>query len=452
VTELALILRLALAVVLAAAALPKLADRARTADGLRGFGVPARLAAPGAIALPLAELVIAGALLLGPAGPALAAAAALALLFTAAQLANLARGRRPACRCFGAGAPIGAATVARAAALGLAAVAALAAGPGPGAAAWVGDLAPAGRVAVGSGLALAAVAAAFGWVVLQLLRAQGRMLLRLEALEAAEPEYTPVAPAPSRRAPHFTLPALAGGTGTLAALLERGRAVVLVFTDSRCAACRSLLPRIAEWQRRDDVTVAVVAAGDPGALRDAGLDQVLLDGGDVADRYGVSGTPSAVLVDATGRIAAPVAAGPVGITALVLRAAELPRAVVAGAPAPDVGPAGVRLPAGGPRLVVFWDETCPACSHAAADLAAWDAALGPDRLLVISRGGRGPAGLRAAVGLDEDDAVTRAFGVRGTPSAVLLDGDGVIAAPVAEGVPAIDVLAGLASAAPEVVA
>jgi hypothetical protein len=93
--------------------------------------------------------------------------------------------------------------------------------------------------------------------------------------------------------------------------------------------------------------------------------------------------------------------------------------------------------------VVFWDEHCPACTRATGDLRAWDAALGAERLLVVSRGGRGPD-LAAAVGLDEDDAVTRAFGVRGTPSAVLLDADGTIAAPVAEGVPAIDVLAGLA--------
>jgi protein-disulfide isomerase len=199
------------------------------------------------------------------------------------------------------------------------------------------------------------------------------------------------------------------------------------------------------------VTVAVVAAGDPAALQGAGLRLALLDDGDVADRYGVAGTPTAVMIDATGRLSAPPAAGPVGITALVMQAAELPPAAVAGAPAPavalhDRAGAPVTLPPdGAARLVVFWDQTCPACTQATDDLLAWDAALGAERLLVVSRGGHGPA-LSAAVGLDEDDAVTRAFGVRGTPSAVLLDGDGRIAAPVAEGVPAIDVLAGLAGA------
>jgi peroxiredoxin len=448
VTELALLLRLALAVVLAAAALPKLADRARTADGLRGFGVPPSLAAPGAIALPVAELAVAVLLLLGPAGAALAAAGALALAFTVAQLANLARGRRPACNCFGAGAPIGAATVARSATLGLAAGVALLAGPGPGAVAWIEDLSTAGQVAAGAGLALAALAAAFGWVVLQLLRAQGRMLLRLEALESAGPAAAVAEP--SRRAPHFSLPALDGGTVTLASLLERGRPVALVFTDSRCAACHSLLPKVARWQRELDVTIAVVAAGGPESLREHGLELALLDDGGLADRYGVNGTPTAVLLDATGRIAEPPAPGPVEITALMLRADALAPAAVAGAQAPAVALAGadgaaVTLPGGAhPRLVVFWDEHCPACTRATDDLRAWDAALGAERLLVVTRGGRGPDGLRAAIGLDDGDAVTRAFGVRGTPSAVLLDADGTIAAPVAEGVPAIDVLAGLA--------
>src|SRR6185436_3515287 len=121
---------------------------------------------------------------------------------------------------------------------------------------------------------------------------------------------------PSRRAPHFTLPAHAGGEVSLGGLLERGRPVVLVFTDARCAACHALLPKVAAWQRELGVTLAVVAAGEPDLP--AGIDLVLHDDGDVADRYGVAGTPTAVVLDATGRIAEPPAAGPVEITALVM--------------------------------------------------------------------------------------------------------------------------------------
>jgi protein-disulfide isomerase len=459
VTEIALLLRLFLAAVFVVAAAAKLTDRAGAAAGLRGFGIPGALAAP----LAGAELLVAAGLLAGPAAPALAAALTLTLLFTGVQLAALARGRRPACNCFGArsAAPIGARTLARSTALGVVAAGALAVGPGPGAGAWLADLAPAGRVAVAGAVVLAALVAASGWIVLQLLRAQGRILLRLEALEAVELAPVAVEPEPpARRAPEFELATVGGERITIARLTARGLPIVLVFTDTRCAACESLLPRIAAWQREHAgaVTLALVAAGEPAHLRakraEHDLDLVLLDDGDVADRYGVKGTPAAVLIDASGRIAAPPAAGPVGITALVARAAELAPVLAVGSPAPAValpgadGEAVVLPPDGSRRLVVFWDPTCPACGSAVEDLRAWDRALGPDRLLVVSRGRPEAAralDLGAAVGLDDDAAVTRAFGVRGTPSALLLDAGGAIAAPPAEGVHAIDVLAGVAA-------
>jgi protein-disulfide isomerase len=358
--------------------------------------------------------------------------------------------------------------VARSVVLGTAAAGALAAGPGPGAAGWFSGLSATGRVAVGAALALAVVAASFAWIVLQLLRAQGRILLRLEALEAVELAPVAVEPeAPLRRAPEFELATAGGERATLGRLIARGLPLVLVFTDTRCAACESLLPRIAAWQREHAgaVTLALVAAGEPAHLRakraEHDLDLVLLDDGQVAHRYGVTGTPAAVVIDASGRIAAPPAAGPVGITALVARAAELAPAVAVGSTAPAValpGPdreAVVLPPDGSPRLVVFWDPSCPACGSAVEDLRAWDRALGPDRLLVVSRGRPDAARaleLSAAVGLDDDAAVTRAFGVRGTPSAVLLDASGAVAAPVAEGVHAIDVLAGLAATSQPVAA
>ena len=48
--------------VFAVAAVSKLTDRAGTREALAQFGVPAGLVAPGAVALPLTELVTAGLL------------------------------------------------------------------------------------------------------------------------------------------------------------------------------------------------------------------------------------------------------------------------------------------------------------------------------------------------------------------------------------------------------
>src|SRR5215470_15713592 len=105
-----LLARWLLAAVFAVAGLAKLADRTGSRQALRDFGVPARLATPLGILLPVAEMAIATALL-----PTISAwwgaigALACLLLFIAGIGINLARGHRPACHCFGqiSSAPVG---------------------------------------------------------------------------------------------------------------------------------------------------------------------------------------------------------------------------------------------------------------------------------------------------------------------------------------------------------
>jgi hypothetical protein len=76
------------------------------------------------------------------------------------------------------------------------------------------------------------------------------------------------------------------------------------------------------------------------------------------------------------------------------------------------------------------------------DLTAWGVKAPDDapQLLVVSRGtpaANQAMGLRAPVVLETDFAVSHAFGVTGTPSAVLVDEQGRIASPLARGVPAV---------------
>jgi uncharacterized membrane protein YphA (DoxX/SURF4 family) len=94
--------RLVLAMVLAAAGVAKLADRAGARSAVTELGVPPGLASPLALVLPLVELVIAGMLVWDRSAVA-GAIAALVLLaaFTAAITLSVARGRRPECHCFG---------------------------------------------------------------------------------------------------------------------------------------------------------------------------------------------------------------------------------------------------------------------------------------------------------------------------------------------------------------
>ena len=97
-----LVARLLLTGVFAMAALAKLVDRAGSRRALIDFGVPAALAPPLAVLLPLAEFAIAAALVsVASAWWGALGALTLLFLFTAVIGVHLARGRNPNCGCFG---------------------------------------------------------------------------------------------------------------------------------------------------------------------------------------------------------------------------------------------------------------------------------------------------------------------------------------------------------------
>ncbi|HEY8583899.1 MAG TPA: MauE/DoxX family redox-associated membrane protein, partial [Capillimicrobium sp.] len=202
-----LVARAALAAVFLVAGLAKLADRDGSRAAMRGFGAPERAVAPLGLALPVAELLI-GAALVPAASAPWAALAALALLtvFVAAIARAMRRGEAPDCHCFGQlhSAPAGRSTLIRNGALAaiaaLVAVAGLA-GASPSPTAWLGDLSDAALVAIGAGLALALAFGLFGWFGLELLRQNGRLLERIDGLEAALRGGADPAPAAPLEAP-----------------------------------------------------------------------------------------------------------------------------------------------------------------------------------------------------------------------------------------------------------
>jgi methylamine dehydrogenase accessory protein MauD len=296
------VVRLLLAGVFAVAAVAKLADLGGAARAAQSFGAPRRVARPVALLVALAELGIAATLVPAvSARPAAAAAAALVAAFTVAISISLLRGRAPDCHCFGQlhSAPAGPATLARNAAL--AALAVLVASR-PAAGPTLLELAAVVMVILVSAQAL---------LSLTLLRRYGWALRRIEELEVAD--ATSSGPELGEPAPPFALPTTAGGHVTLERLLEAGRPLLLVFVDSGCGACSALFPSLASAD--DDIfTLAVLGHGDHDLLRAAadehGLDEILV----VPDfslfrEYGSEAAPSAVLVDADGRIASPMLYG-----------------------------------------------------------------------------------------------------------------------------------------------
>ncbi len=492
-------MRVLLAAVFLVAGVAKLADRAGSRQALRDFGVPAALADPFGLLLPLAELAVAVALLL-PATAWWGALGALVLLliFVGGIGYNLSRGRQPDCHCFGQlhSAPAGWPTLIRN--LVLAALAALVVAfgrsvPALGVLDWLAPLSLAQRIEVLVGVVVLALLIVEGWVILQVMSQQGRLLLRIEALEGRLAEAgqapSPVAAgtaglAVGSPAPGFTLPTLAGETITLQALRALGKPVVVIFSDPGCGPCNALLPEIGRWQREHatKLVVALISRGTVEANRpkvtEYGLTHALLQKDrEVAQVYQASGTPSGVLIRQDGTIGSPLAQGadairsliatalnPAGLGTLPMAAAQgngngaasrMPAGPKVGEPAPDFSLpdlAGQTVSLsdfrGDKTLVLFWRPSCGFCQRMLADLKAWEASPSKDapRLLVVSTDSLADnraMGLRSPVLLDQDGmSVGRLFGATGTPMAVLVDAEGKVASELAAGAPAVLALAG----------
>lgn len=336
-------LRLLLAAVFATAGLAKLRDRRGTRTALADFGAPAPAVPALALLLPVAELAVAGCLLVDPAVRVGAVGALLLLcVFSAVISVSLARGRTPDCHCFGQvhAAPIGARTLVRNLLLAAVSVPVVAGGAGTGmltAVTWPAGISARDRLALAAGVAVAVALAAQGWLLLQLLHQQGRLLLRIEALEGSPGlgEGLEV----GTPAPAFILPAVSGGSVGLDELVAAGRPVLTLFVSPSCRPCHALLPDLAHWRREhaSRVTVAIVARGDEAENRahaiGHGLEPVLLDPENaVALAYRALATPSAVLIGPDGRVRSRVAAGADAIRGLLVRVLDT-RAEVHGDPA-----------------------------------------------------------------------------------------------------------------------
>lgn len=312
--------RLMLGVVFGLAAAGKFLDGPATRKAVGEFGVPVRAVPAVAAGLPWLEAAIAAGVLIRPVAGLAAGAAVLTLLvFTGAVLRLLRAGKRPACACFGASErPIGRVTLARNGILLALAVTVL-----------VGALrypqVPAVLPADNTfGLALfALLAAVLLWLAGELLAVRRR--LDQQALTTLGAEGLPAGAV----APEFEL--LPAGPDapavTLADLLARERGVLLVFVHPACEMCAALARELPRWQRRVAQTLTIVAVGNGdraehaawGAEQQLGEIPVLVQqGNEAALRYRIRGTPSAVLIDREGRIAAPVGRGAMAVRDLIL--------------------------------------------------------------------------------------------------------------------------------------
>ncbi len=334
-------------------------------------------------------------------------------------------------------------------------------------------------VIVAFGIVLLVAVGVVAWLLAHLLGQNGRLLGRLDSIEAAledadieleedDEEEEDEALALGSPAPAFSLSGLSGETMTLDALRAREKPVLLLFSDSTCGPCNALMPEVGAWERElaNELTVVVISRGSLDVMRQKksqyNLTHVLMQqDSEVADAYQVAGTPTAVLVRADGMIGSGRAAGADKIRALVRRVSRGQGAVPARAAdrAPVAGLASIGKDApiielknldgkpvqmadfsGHPTAVLFWNPDCGFCRRMVDDLKAWEANPPADapKLLVVSTGDpdvNRKIGLTSPIVLDADFGVGSSFGVSGTPSAVLVGANGKIASGLAVGGP-----------------
>ena len=488
-----LLARLLLAIVFLIAGLAKLADLPGSQKTLHDFGVPEAFARPIGIVLPIAEITLAVALI--PRTWACWAALGtlvLLLVFIAGISYNLARGRRPACHCFGQlhSAPAGPSTLTRNILLALLAALVVWFGRGSNslsATSWFTVWSAAQQITLIATVIAITLVLGEGWLLLQSLRQQGLLLLRIERIESrlaqagmmlepAEQEQSMAGLPIGTQAPAFSGTGLDHEVISLDALHAHGKPVVLIFTNPTCAPCSALMPEIGRWQRdyADTLTVAVLSRGsveeNRAQISEQQISRLLLQHHNEIDQlYNVQRTPSAVLIHPDGLIESTLAEGAEPIQALIARATDLrlmPLGNHRATSEPAVPTVGTPVPAfslpnlngelvslhsllGTPILLLFWNPNCGFCQRMLSELKAWEAhpPQGAPRLLVISLGTveeNRAMGLRSPVLLNAESDVNTLFGATGTPMAILVDAQGRVASTLVVGAPDVLALAGAA--------
>jgi peroxiredoxin len=310
------ILRLALSATFGVAAVTKFLDQDGARAAVKNFGAPSRFANAIAVLLPAVELSIAIGLLLSSFVWSSALAALLLLvLFVVAIGYNLKQGRTHDCHCFGQlySRPLGWPTLARNLVFAL----------GAGFIVWQQPArTDPGLLTLLEGLSTAQ------WLILIALAVGSAGALfygyKRNQRESVNPSHGSKGLPVGTIAPDFELRDYAGGKMSLSSLLDYGRPLMLIFVSPLCGPCVAFFKEIGRWQREHDaeLTIAIISKGTikenfVNVARN-GLRTILLqEAQEVAQAYGSNVTPSAVVVNAEGRIVSEVVAGSEEITKLL---------------------------------------------------------------------------------------------------------------------------------------
>lgn len=477
-----LLVRILLAGIFALAGVAKFIDLKGSEKAFQDFGVPKALALPGAVALSVAEIAIA-VLLLSVETSWFGAIAALSLLvlFFGQMIYQLARGNAPDCHCFGQlhSEPVSKISILRNVLFAIPAAMLVFSGRSSQGMSLTDPRIDVMQFAFGVAIVALLVVAIF--YLRQISSRQDEIMRRVELMELVARDGGTVERDEMSHpheglpigaiVPDFALPDIAGEVWSLADVRADNLPALFIFVSPNCTPCKALIPEFEQWQTdlAGKVRLVFISSGksEDNADKFAGpvAESLLLQKDrEFAELVKAQWTPTAVLMDASGRVASHVAAGDTAIRALIeqVKVEDLSREFAyftngnghshttkIGEDVPQFSIAdieGQEITSDYFRdkktLVAFWSLTCGYCEQMLDDLREWDKTKGMDEpgLLVFSDGddeANGALGLNSPVVTDAGHKTAAGFGMFGTPSAVLVNEDGKIVSETAVGAPDI---------------
>ena len=480
-----LLIRIFLFGVFALAGVTKLLDRDGSEKAVADFGVPADFVKPVAYALPFAEIAI-GFLLLFVSTSWISSIAALLLLliFIGGMIFQMAKGNAPDCHCFGQihSEPVGKSSLIRNIGFAIFALLLVAQGrDGQGLDLTTSSSDMFQAVLILGILVLLAVAVFY---LKKIFEQQIQIMRRIEVLELVSRDGSSVereqAGSPAEGLPigspfpEFELADTAGKRIRFSDYKRRERPLLFLFVSPDCGPCNALYPEIKEWRAEmgEKLAIVLVSTGSIAANLEKFTDEgpvLLQEKRELAELVRARWTPTAIYVNARGTIASHPAAGDSAIRELVekLKSEDLKKEhlyfattnghstpVRIGEKLPDFSmpdlngdPVTQDTFKGKNSLVVFFSMTCPHCVRMINELKEWDLNKGADEpnLVVFSDGdpeAHKELDLKAPIILDKDYKFAAGIGMMGTPSALVVNGEGEIVTETGVGAPNIWALIG----------
>ncbi len=488
-----LIVRIFLAAIFTLAGVGKLLDLEGSEKAVKDFGVPNNLAKSFAVALPVAELII--ALLLLPVSTAWFGAIGgflLLLVFIGGMLWQMAQGNAPDCHCFGQihSEPVSAKSLIRNAIFAILSFFLITQGSqnqGLSLLDSTNNSTEGNGMSLILGLATVGLLAAAVYFLKIISDQQTQIMRRIEILEltsfeggetkredVSQPKEGLIIGTP---VPNFELPDINGKQISPDILLSSQKPVLLLFVSPNCSPCAALLPEIETWQTelKGKLNFVFISSGKVKDNLDkfagTSLKQILLQKDkEISELFGAQWTPTAVLINADGNIASRLAVGDDAIRKMVesikaeidrskllliapsngngseksLVGADLPEFVLPDLSSKNISSEDLR---GRKTLITFWSTTCGYCDKMLEDLRDWDKTKGVDEpdLLLLSEGEaekHQSMEINSTILLDKEREVSNKFGMEGTPSAFLVNEEGRVVSEIAVGAEQIWTLLG----------